>query len=698
MAGLIPPIDRPSSPEYCILAPFAGEHPMRFQLSFLLCLIVAPPLQADILEEVVVTATRSDQTLGDVGASIDVVGKIPSIGATHINESLQRVAGVWISRGNGQEHLTSIRSPVLTGAGGCGAFLMAEDGIALRASGFCNVNELFDVNSEQAARIEVFKGPGSVWYGSNAMHGMVNVITPKPNGDRTAHLEAGPNDYFRGRFNLSGKSWRVDTNLTSDGGYKHDSGYDQQKVSIKNLHSLGKFNAVTSLSLSNLNQETAGFIQGSKVYEDGHASRQNPNPEAYRDSQTLRLHSHLQRELSSGASLSLTPYFRSTRMEFIQHFLPGQAVEENGHDSVGIQTAWRGEHLTLGVDMELTSGFLQETQPNATVSGSAFLVATIPQGKHYDYDVDASTIAMFANYQWALSDRTSLEFGARIEQVRYDYANQMADGQAKDDGTLCGFGGCRFSRPADRKDNFSNVSPKLSLLHNLSDQHQVFVRLANGYRAPQAAELYRLQGGQNVSRIDSEELNSVEVGFRGGIDKFDYSIAAYAMSKDNFIFRDSNRLAVDNGETSHRGVELSLNYQWHPAWSANLVANYGRHRYENNPDLSAAPIKGNDIDTAPRKSGSIRVAWQPNDKFDAELEWVYLGRYYTDPANSAEYDGHRLLNLRAQYHWSQSTTLFARAMNLMDEAYAERADFGFGNDRYFAGEPASLYLGIKTDI
>ncbi|MFT7306937.1 MAG: iron complex outermembrane receptor protein, partial [Candidatus Azotimanducaceae bacterium] len=410
MAGLIPPIDRPSSPEYCILAPFAGEHPMRFQLSFLLCLIVAPPLQADILEEVVVTATRSDQTLGDVGASIDVVGKIPSIGATHINESLQRVAGVWISRGNGQEHLTSIRSPVLTGAGGCGAFLMAEDGIALRASGFCNVNELFDVNSEQAARIEVFKGPGSVWYGSNAMHGMVNVITPKPNGDRTAHLEAGPNDYFRGRFNLSGKSWRVDTNLTSDGGYKHDSGYDQQKVSIKNLHSLGKFNAVTSLSLSNLNQETAGFIQGSKVYEDGHASRQNPNPEAYRDSQTLRLHSHLQRELSSGASLSLTPYFRSTRMEFIQHFLPGQAVEENGHDSVGIQTAWRGEHLTLGVDMELTSGFLQETQPNATVSGSAFLVATIPQGKHYDYDVDASTIAMFANYQWALSDRTSLEF------------------------------------------------------------------------------------------------------------------------------------------------------------------------------------------------------------------------------------------------------------------------------------------------
>ena len=644
-----------------------------------------------------VTATRSDQSLGEIGASVEVVGEISAIGATHINESLQRTSGVWISRGNGQEHLTAIRSPVLTGAGGCGAFLMAEDGVALRASGFCNVNELFDVNSEQASRIEVFKGPGSVWYGSNAMHGMINVVTPAPDGDRSAYVEGGPHDYYRGRFNLSGKNWRIDTNLTSDGGYKHESGYDQQKVSLKTLNTWGAFDAVTTLSLSNLNQETAGFIQGNKVYEDGHASRQNPNPEAYRDSQTLRLHSHFSHDLKSGANLSLTPYFRSTRMEFIQHFLPGQAIEENGHDSVGIQTAWRGEHLTLGADLEMTSGFLQEIQPNATV-GSAFLVATIPPGKHYDYDVDASVVAVFANYEWALSERTRLDFGARVEQVRYDYTNQMIDGQAQDNGIPCGFGGCRFSRPADRKDDFTNVSPKLSLLHNLSDQHQVFIRLANGYRAPQAAELYRLQGGQTVTSIDSEELDSIEVGFRGALEGFDYSVAVYAMNKDNFIFRDSNRLAVDNGETSHRGLEVNLTYQWDPAWSANIVANYGRHQYENNPDLAAAPIKGNDIDTAPRKSGSVRVSWQPIEKFNTELEWVYLGSYYTDPDNTAEYGGHKLLNLRAQYQWSESTTLFGRVMNLRNEAYAERADLGFGNDRYFAGEPASLYLGIKTEI
>ncbi|MCB1693137.1 MAG: TonB-dependent receptor plug domain-containing protein, partial [Pseudomonadales bacterium] len=117
---------------------------------------LALPASAGLLEEIVVTAARTDQTIADTPSNIGVVSadELALIGATHINESLQRVSGAWISRGNGQEHLTALRSPVLTGAGACGAFLMLEDGIPLRASGFCNVNELFDANSEQARRIE----------------------------------------------------------------------------------------------------------------------------------------------------------------------------------------------------------------------------------------------------------------------------------------------------------------------------------------------------------------------------------------------------------------------------------------------------------------------------------------------------------------------------------------------------------------
>ena len=59
---------------------------------------------------------------------------------------------------------------------------MAQDGIPLRASGFCNVNELFDAHSEQAGGIEVIKGPAGVAYGANAMHGMINVLSPAIDG------------------------------------------------------------------------------------------------------------------------------------------------------------------------------------------------------------------------------------------------------------------------------------------------------------------------------------------------------------------------------------------------------------------------------------------------------------------------------------------------------------------------------------
>ena len=45
----------------------------------------------------------------------------------------------------------------------------------------------------------------------------------------------------------------------------------------------------------------------------------------------------------------------------------------------------------------------------------------------------------------------------------YDYDNMMLDGRTNDQGVACGFGGCRYSRPADRGDNFTNLSPKIGL-------------------------------------------------------------------------------------------------------------------------------------------------------------------------------------------------------------------------------------------
>jgi iron complex outermembrane receptor protein len=153
------------------------------------------------LETMSVTGSRIGRVLGEDSEAISVIGgeDIELIGPSHINEVLNNVPGVWLSRGNGQEHLTAIRSAVLTGPGSCGTFYFAEDGIPLRGHGFCNVNALFDTNSEQAGQIEVLRGPGTVVHGSNAVNGIINVISQAPpeQSESRISIEGGPHDYRR---------------------------------------------------------------------------------------------------------------------------------------------------------------------------------------------------------------------------------------------------------------------------------------------------------------------------------------------------------------------------------------------------------------------------------------------------------------------------------------------------------------------
>ena len=137
----------------------------------------SPPELDSAIEELVVTSRRRAEPLLQHAGNIATIGPaaITSVGHQHIHELMTRVAGVWLGRNSGQEHLTAIRSPVLTGPGSCGDFLFLEDGIAIRPAGFCNVNQMFEMQTEWASSVEVIRGPGSALYGSNAIHGIVNV-------------------------------------------------------------------------------------------------------------------------------------------------------------------------------------------------------------------------------------------------------------------------------------------------------------------------------------------------------------------------------------------------------------------------------------------------------------------------------------------------------------------------------------------
>lgn len=669
----------------------------------------APAVESSNLEQVIVSAEKTPRLLSDLPLSVSQVDRsqLELIDAVHLNEALARVAGAWISRGNGQEQLTSLRSPVLTGAGSCGEFFIAEDGIASRPSGFCNVNQLFELNTEQAGAIEVIKGPGTVYYGGNALHGVINVISPEPQEGGDLKLEHGPDDYSRAQLRIgrTAENQAVELRFSGshDGGYKDDSGYEQQKLALRHDYSGSQWTAKTLFSASNLNQETAGFILGKDSFKSADLKRSNPNPEAYRNASSWRLSSQWSRDVGASQKLSVTPYARKSEMEFIQHFLPGQALEENQQSSFGVQAKWQqglNENLlwTLGAELEFADMELREFQENDTVHPSAFLRATIPAGLHYDYQVDSTLTALFSQWRWQLDDATSLDAGIRYESLEYDYDNLTTDGTLKVDGSPCfAFGSektCRHARPADREDSFDNISYQLAIQHDLSEHLSAYARLANSFRAPQTSELYRLQKGQTQANLDSESLGSIELGVRYFSDNVGVQVAVFGMKKDDFIFRDGDGFYIDEGKTKHRGVELESHYRINDQWQLAVAASWAKHQYDNNPDPSLGDIAGNEIDTAPRVQTNSRLQWQPNAQWRAELEWHYLGDYYLDPQNQHQYGGHSLLNMRVA--WQQdSWRLAARMTNLSNRDYAERADFAFGDYRYFAGQSRGLYLSAS---
>jgi len=665
--------------------------------------------QDNMLETIFVTSDRQGSAIGDIPSSIHAVDRelLDTFKQIHIGEVLNTVPGVVFNRGNGQESLLGIRSPVLTGAGSCGAYQVSQDGIPVRAAGFCNVNQLFEANTEQAQAIEIIRGPGSVLFGANALHGAINVINPalsgKPGG--VISVDAGPNEY--GRLNLGINTeegehqFGVYFNGASDGGYKDDSGFDQQKLNVGHRYDGGNVRISSSFAVTNLNQETAGFLVGTNAYKDSAKKRENANPEAFRDVQSFRFHTRIEGDTENGTWM-VTPYYRNTDMTFLMHFLPGTPLEENGHDSFGLQTLYSFNssddvNWTVGLDMESTDGLLKQTQAGG--------FGSFPAGKQYDFTVEASMWSPYALMKWQSSEQDQISLALRYEFLEYDYDNRIIDGNTAEDGSSCTpsafnpSGTCRYSRPSDRSDDFDNLTAQIGWIHDFDASTQLFANYSLAFRAPQATELYRLQVNQSVADLDSEQVNSFEVGYRASRGNMSFGVAAYWMEKEDVIFQDSARNNISGGETSHRGIELDSLFSLTDDLSLKVVASYARHKYEANiaPLGVRVSIDGNDMDTAPRLVGNVQLNWNINSQNSLNIEWVHMDDYYTDEANLHRYEGHDLVNLRYRYDSSDNWYFAARVTNLFDEDYAERADFSsFGGDRYFVGEPASLYVTVGS--
>ena len=656
------------------------------------------------IENVVVTGRRNQQPLDQLIGNVAQVSaeELERISHAHINQVAARMPGVWLSRGNGQEVLASVRSPVFTGAGSCAEVLTTEDGLPIRPTGMCNVNQLFEVNTEQASGLEIWRGPGTVFYGSNAIHGVINVLSPSIDQNQLS-LQLGSHDYSRIKAGWRGvqgaQSLQIAANGVSDGGFKDESGFDQQKISVKHGWSNTNIETQTHLTAVNLNQETAGYIKGFESYKDDAVWKTNPNPEAYRDASAVRLSSQISGQGTWGqqsGNWTITPYVRRSSMTFLQHYLPGQAEEQNGQSSAGLQTSYQmdSDNATLwfGADLEWADMWVKESQAN--ILGTADNVRF--QGQHYDFEVKSQQYSVFSNAEWQVSDRLVLEAGLRYESLTYDYQNNMIVGSTRDDGTLCksSTGSCRYFRPADRSDRTDDLNYQIGTHYAFTDSAGAFLRISSAYRAPQINELYRLQKEQEIADVRPEQLDSIEAGLRYQTGQWFAEVSLYKMDKDQVIVKDSDSFIVNDGETTHHGVEWQLRHKLSNNWQLSTAGSWAVHEYSYARLYGDINIDGNDIDTAPRWQGSAHALYQPTERTSVEIEWIYLGKYFLDPQNAHQYAGHNVINVRALQNYT-NWELAAQLTNLTDRRIADRADYGFGSYRYFVGEGRGVSLEVK---
>ncbi len=665
---------------------------MRMIFASLAVILTALPAQAQETDDVViVTASRLAEARSESSTPVSVLGaaELERLGAHHAAEALNRAPGVFVHRGNGVEHLTAVRSAVLTGGAGAGSFLYLQDGVGLRAPGFANINGMMEAPDGLAGQIEVIRGPGGPAYGSNALHGLINVLTPDPSIP-SALLEVEAGAYGRGRLRTSASGETGfgaaygGLSVRREDGWRDDASLLQIAALARLDGEVGATRWSARATLIDLDQETATFVRGFEAYRDEAASRRNADPEAFRNVRAARASLHLEHPFSETLTLTGVGYVRSNVMDFRLHFLPSEALEETAHDSVGLQSSlvWTTDRTraAVGVDADFTDGALFEFQDRPTVG-------PFVQGLHYDYQIDASVLAAFAQVRHAVTDALSVEAGLRAERTEYEYDNRAPDGAIG-----------RYLRPADRSDDFTTLAPSAGLTWRASEQVQVFSRIARGVRAPQTAELYRLQPGQVIDGIEPEELDSLEAGVRVRGRRGRIELAAFVMDKRNVFFRDADGVNVTDGETRHHGVELEAVYELAPTLTTAVSASWAVHEYAFDRSVGNASetiVDGARLDTAPEWLWNARLIWSPNDLWRLEGEWVHVGEYFANAANSARYDGHDLLNLRARYSFSDRVELFGAVRNLLDERYAERADFAFGSYRYFPGEPRGLSIGLR---
>ncbi|MBT8059513.1 MAG: TonB-dependent receptor [Gammaproteobacteria bacterium] len=669
---------------------------------------------APVLEEVIITAQKREQTLQEVPLTITAFSGdfVEETGVQDIRDIQGLTPNLSIKSRGDTEASVFIRGigSQAPGIGADPAVGIFIDGM-VASRGTNATAAFFDVE-----RVEVVKGPQGTLFGRNASAGAISIITAKPELDEnygSVMLGLGDEGQVRGRFigNLAaGENWafRLGANYSKRDGLYYNELTDQEMLNVdsKNFR-------LSALGLISDNWETRFLVEAidSKsndvivLDDDAFAPviRQNRAPAKQRLESTRVIWTNVWNVGETMDLTSITGYydhdvnvtpFDVDQLEFdIMTFEEPQTNEtlsqelrlngSNGDLDWFVGGSYVKEDLTFRNDLRYEEGIVLDL-----LAGAGFLCeepdlpectyrSETPSGAN-----NTKSYALYGDFTWRLSDLWALTAGARYTKDK----KNMSYNNPPSGGILGVIDGQIFGPVTDgtlyASDSWSSFDPRLAVDFSATENTTIFASVAGGYKSGglnrQASDY--LPNMQVILPFDEEKVIAYEAGTKSSLlnGRASLNFSAFYNDYEDYQLETFVNLVpmVQNiGDIKSRGIELegrmlvTENFE--------VAGTYAYLDSEVKRSSIAEVSVGSATPQSPKHSASAQAHYYIESgigEWKLSGIWTYTDKFWFDIMNTLEQPSVNKLDLRAGLTSNSGRWMIAGFVdNATDEEYfAER--------------------------
>jgi iron complex outermembrane receptor protein len=647
------------------------------------------------LDEVVVTATRDTQEIRKIPANVTVITKeeIEQSNAKTVVDVLRDKVDVMVTDyyGNGKSTSVDVR-----GFGETGPLntLVLVDGRRVNEIDLSGV-DWTQIPLDRVERIEIVRGAGSVLYGDNAVGGVINIITKKPEKPFSADAEVvgGSYGYNKESASVSGKwgalSAILNASHNSTEGYRENGFLRAEDVGGKVIYDL---NENVSFNLSGgFHTDDTGlpYALDKTQYISDRRAAAHPDDKANTDDgygvlgikaklwDFGRIEADLSYRHREVDDLYVSYVFKDKRNLSTWALTPKYILEA---------PLWTfSNKLTVGLDFYRSRSDVFSDSPFTTPV-------------HTHSDVIKTATGPYLLDEFSIFQNLILSLGYRQEWVNYDMAQTVSTGKSK--------ASSQNSEPA--------WTAGLSYLFGKNSS--AFLSYRRSFRYPVSDELivYILDQNFNVTGIEINPNIKPQVGYHyeAGIrhaftNQIEANLTLFWVDIRNEIFYDPYTFTNENfPKTRREGIEVGVKAK--PLQWLTLSGNYSYTK----ATLQEYPYSGNDIPGVPRHKGSVGAYVQIGRLLIEGLDLTgHLGRicdgllfstianyvgsryFISDWANEVpKLGGYYTLDVKLSYVW-KGLKAFIGVNNVTNQKFSEFGVVNAAGAQYYYPSPGRNFIG-----